>query len=70
VESPDSKNVLYKAVFRLRPVAGKTTVQLAATLSTDSSFYTFTVPILRQLALRELCTDLQALKIAVENDLE
>lgn len=62
--------VQYSARFRLSPQSNQTRVQLQVTLSTDAVTYIFTGPVLKQLALRELRTDLQALKIAVENKLQ
>ncbi len=62
--------VTYNARFHFTPQTSKTCVQLNITLSTDSKAFVFTKPVLRQLALRELRTDLQALKIAVENKLK
>ena len=63
-------NLTYTAHFRLYPRGKKTLVKLGVSLAADKNFYMFTVPVLKQLALRELRTDLQALKIAVENSLE
>lgn len=63
-------SVQYRAKFKLYPLQHKTTVKLSVTLAADSKIYVFTVPVLKQLALRELKTDLQALKIAVENNLQ
>lgn len=59
--------VHYQAVFRLYPQDGKTSVKLTVSLTADNKIWVFTVPVLKQLAKRELHTDLQALKIAVEN---
>lgn len=61
--------VQYVVNFRLKPQAGKTVLIATTTLSTDSRAHIFTVPILKQLARLELQTDLQSLKIAVENRL-
>ena len=61
--------IQYKAAFRLRPQDSETLVRLSIRLSTDKKIYMFSGPVLKQLALRELRTDLEALKIAVENDL-
>lgn len=65
-------SVCYTAKFRLTPhdKGKKTLIKLSVELSTEHKAYAFTVPILKQLALRELRTDLQALKIAVENKLQ
>lgn len=64
-------NVCYTAKFKLTPQANgkKTAVQLSVKVSTNHKAYVFTAPVLKQLALRELRTDLQALKVAVENSL-
>lgn len=63
-------NIHYIAKFRFAPQQGKTSVRLSVSLSTKSKMYVFTKPVLTQLALRELRTDLQALKIAIENNLK
>lgn len=62
--------VVYTAKFMLSPQGGKTYVKLQVTISTDANVFVFAKPVLRQLALRELRTDLQALKVAIENDLQ
>lgn len=62
--------VTYQALFRLRSLRGQTEVNLQTTVTTDSKAFVFTLPILKKLALRELRTDLQALKIAVEDRLK
>lgn len=62
--------VSYHASFRLAPKGKMTMVVLTTTVSTDSHAFAFTVPILKKLARRELQTDMQALKLAVENQLE
>lgn len=63
--------VCYTAKFHLAPLSGSmTTVKLNVTLESDTKGFTFTKAVLKQLALRELRTDLQALKVAVENKLE
>lgn len=61
--------IQYTATFQLTPLDKKTQVRLSTRLSTDKKIYIFSKPVLKQLALRELRTDLQALKIAIENDL-
>ncbi|HVW23571.1 MAG TPA: SRPBCC family protein [Candidatus Saccharimonadales bacterium] len=61
--------VRYLAKFRLKSDGNKTLVRLATTVEADNSIGFFTVPVLKQLALRELKTDLHALKVAVENQL-
>ena len=63
-------NVCYTATFRLNEQAKRTTLVLTVSLSATRKIYVFTKPVLKQLALRELRTDLQALKVAVENNLE
>lgn len=62
--------VHYQAHFKLRRKGDGTEVVLATTVSADSAAFAFTVPILKRLAHRELQTDMQALKVAVENGLE
>lgn len=62
--------VKYRATFRLSGNVKETRVVLTTQLSTNGAIYIFTKPVLKQLALRELRTDLQALKIAVENKLK
>ncbi|HWB39432.1 MAG TPA: SRPBCC family protein [Candidatus Saccharimonadales bacterium] len=62
--------VTWKADFRLYKRGPQTEVKLSTKVTTDSKVFVFTLPILKKLALRELRTDLQALKIAVEDHLE
>jgi|SRR5580700_2867341 hypothetical protein len=62
--------VQYQAHFRLHGQLNKTTLVCSITLSTDSNAFVFTKSLLKKLAQRELQTDMQALKIAVENQLE
>ena len=62
--------VHYVASFRLRPSFGKTLVTSTTTVFTDSKAFVFTVPIMKRLARQELKTDMQSLKVAVENRLE
>jgi carbon monoxide dehydrogenase subunit G len=62
--------IKYCANFRLKP-SGKNTVLICDTsVSSDSHAFAFAKPVLKMLARRELQTDLQALKIAVEHDLK
>lgn len=63
-------NVLFTALFRLHPRDNVTLVRLTTTLSTNVLLHGITLPVLKQLASRELQADLKALKIAVENGLE
>ncbi|HSW80566.1 MAG TPA: SRPBCC family protein [Candidatus Saccharimonadales bacterium] len=62
--------VHYVANFKLKKWLGKTLVVSTTTVYTDSKAFVFTVPIMKRLARRELQTDMQALKIAVENRLQ
>lgn len=60
----------YNVNYRLKPQAfDSTTVTCAITLNADSHAITYAGPVLKQLVKRELQTDLQALKVAVENEL-
>jgi hypothetical protein len=62
--------VHYRVHFQLRDKGESTLVTCSTTVSSDSGAFAFTAPILKLLARRELQTDMQALKIAVENQLE
>jgi hypothetical protein len=62
--------VHYRAHFRLQPDGERTSIICSTTVSSKSGAFAFTAPILRRLARRELQTDMQALKIAVEHGLE
>ena len=62
--------VHYCANFRLRPRHKQTIVTCHTIVSADSAAFAFAGPIMRRLARRELQTDMQALKLAVENGLE
>lgn len=62
--------VKYTARFRLIPNGSNTLLRLSTSLSTSSRFWVFTLPTLKQLARRELRTDLEALKVAVEHNLK
>jgi hypothetical protein len=62
--------VAYRANFRLLTKAGKTQVICNTTVSSDINAFAFTVPVLSRLARRELQTDMQALKLAVEHKLD
>jgi hypothetical protein len=61
--------VKYRASFRLQRAGSSTLLICSTTVSADSEAFAFAKPVLRMLARRELQTDLQALKIAVENKL-
>ena len=63
-------SVKYTLHFRLKERAGLTTVQVSTTLSTDLTIFKLTRPLLKDLILREFHTELEALKVAVENHLE
>ncbi len=63
--------VQYQANFRLKSYESAFTLVICTTtVSTDNKAFVFTAPIMKQLARRELQTDLQALKLAIENRLE
>lgn len=55
--------------YKLKPNGKSVLVVCSSIVSTESKGFVFTAPILKQLARRELQTDLQSLKIAVENKL-
>jgi hypothetical protein len=61
--------VHYRARYQITDKDKKTLVTCTTTVSTNGSAFVFTVPILKTLARRELQTDLQALKVAIENRL-
>jgi polyketide cyclase/dehydrase/lipid transport protein len=61
--------VHYRANFRLLPKGAHTLVICTTTVTADSQAFAFAAPILRRLARRELQTDMQALKLAVEGRL-
>lgn len=60
----------YVANFRLQGRGDSTLVTCSTTVTAASAAFAFTAPILKRLARRELQTDMQALKLAVENGLE
>jgi len=62
--------VHYKASFKLSPKGSSTVVICETTVSSQSEAFAFAKPVLKMLARRELQTDMQALKIAVENQLQ
>ncbi|HSW80567.1 MAG TPA: SRPBCC family protein [Candidatus Saccharimonadales bacterium] len=59
----------WRVNFKLKKNGGTVLVICSSVVSTNSKGFIFTAPILKQLARRELQTDLQSLKIAVENKL-
>lgn len=62
--------IRYTANFRLAPRdKGGVLLVCAATVASYNRAFAFTEPVLKLLARRELQTDLQALKIAVENQI-
>ena len=62
--------IRYRINFRLRhSCANKTKVTCSTTLFHESKVFTYTLPLLKRLAQRELQTNMQALKIAVEGQL-
>ncbi len=62
-------SVKYTVHFKLAERGSKTRITLSTTVSTDSAVFGFALPVLKKLALRELRTDLNALKVAVEQRL-
>ena len=62
--------VQYKTNFKLNSKAAKTSVICSTTLFTEHRAFAFSIPIFKRLAKRELQTDMQALKIAVEGHLQ
>lgn len=62
--------VRYRAHFQLKSKDDYTLVTCATTVSTDARAFAFAAPILTRLARRELQTDMQALKLAVEHQLQ
>jgi hypothetical protein len=61
--------VQFKVNFHLASKYKNTLVVCSTTVSSDIQAFAFSGPILRKLAQRELQSDMQALKIAVENQL-
>ncbi|CAN5149630.1 hypothetical protein BH09PAT3_BH09PAT3_2370 [soil metagenome] len=64
----ETGTVSYIANFKLITHNDTVTLVCDTTVSSDSKAFAFTAPVLKLLARRELQTDLQALKIAVENN--
>jgi carbon monoxide dehydrogenase subunit G len=62
----DTGQIHYKADFQLLADADKTVVVCTTDVSAESKSFAFAKPVMKLLARRELQTDLQALKIAVE----
>ena len=62
--------IQYRINFRLSSSHSKTNITCSTTIVPESKVFTYAVPILKRLAKRELQTDMQALKIAVESKLE
>jgi uncharacterized protein YndB with AHSA1/START domain len=60
----------YQVNYQLTGIPRKTLLTCTTTVSSQSQAFAFTKPVLRLLARRELQSDLQALKIAVEQGLE
>ena len=61
--------VHYRAHFWLKSVRGKTQLTCTTEVSADSNAFAFAAPVMKLLARRELQTDMQALKVAVEHKL-
>ena len=62
--------VHYHAGFHLQSKGGKTLLICDTSVDSDSRAFAFAKPVLEVLARRELQSDLQALKIAVEHELQ
>jgi hypothetical protein len=62
--------VQYRANFKLRAKKNGTVLVCTTTVSTDSEAFAFAKPVLKLLARRELQSDMQALKLAVEHNLK
>ncbi len=60
----------YRVNYKLLNNTSKTQVVCTTHVSSDHKSFAFTQPILKLLARRELQSDLEALKIAVENQLQ
>lgn len=60
----------YRINFRLKSSATKTNITCSTIIVPESKVFTYTVPLLKRLAKRELQTDMKALKIAIEGHLE
>lgn len=59
----------YNVHYKLRPVEKKTFLSCTTIVSSESETFAFTAPVLKLLARRELQTGLEALKIAVEQQI-
>jgi hypothetical protein len=59
----------YRINFRLQPQGKKTLLRSTTVVSTNNKAFAFAKPVLKMLGQRELQSDLQALKIAVEQKL-
>jgi hypothetical protein len=59
----------YRVNYKLAPARNGTLLTCSTTVYSDYQAFAFTTPIMKLLARRELQTDLQALKIAVEQGL-
>jgi hypothetical protein len=66
----DTGQVHYCVNYKLLPKGKKTQLVCSTVVSTVSGYFSFAKPVLKLLAQRELQTDMQALKLAVENDLQ
>lgn len=62
--------VKYASVFNLTDKGSHTLLTLKLDIVTESQIFGLTMPVLKRLANRELQTDMQALKIAVEDKIE
>lgn len=60
----------YKVSYRLQSKRKETLLVCTTSVYSENGAFAFTAPILKLLARRELQTDLQALKIAVEQQLQ
>ena len=62
--------ISYRINFRLSRHNNKTKVACSTTLMPESKIFSYTIPLIKRLARRELQSDMQALKIAVEGHIE
>ncbi len=71
LELENSTGILqYRVNYRLQASHRKTVLYCTTSVSSSGTAFAFATPVLKLLARRELQSDLQALKIAVEQHLE
>lgn len=61
--------IRYRVNFKILPLDDRTQVVCTTTVKATSNYFSFAKPVLRSIARRELQTDMQALKLAVEHQL-